>query len=304
MKERDIQLFRFLEKYKIIKASECKRIYDSKDYHRKRLKVLEKEGYIARINRFYIRLDTNGTRLMREIGYDYHKECRSKLYQERTKDVSKIATLTLDSGIEFSSSLEIKDKEIFTENGRKYIGLIKFQGKEYISYYISKDKEFVYIRQLLNDVQKTINYKNVLIFMDQYKFFNKSNQYFMFGKESTVIIKASKQNFERMRIIEKIDLYEIIMQIYKGKEILLSSWEKADYMTNTEEYIVLMPFIDTEKLHRLNIYYNENKKSNRQIDILTLKENIGKINEILTDTTNIIELDDLLGGINGEIEKV
>lgn len=241
---------------------------------------------------------------MREIGYDYHKECRSKNYQERIKDVSKIATLTLDSDIEFESSLEIKDRDIFTENGRKYIGLLKFQGKQYISYYISKDKEFVYTRQLLNDVQKTVNYKNVLIFMDQYKFFNKSNQYFMFGKESTVIVKASNQNFERMRLFEKIDLYEVIKPIYKGKEILLSSWEKADYMTETEEYIVLMPFIDTEKLHRLNIYYNENSKSDRKIDIITLKENIVKINEILTNSANIIELDDLLGGIDGETEKV
>ena len=65
-----------------------------------------------------------------------------------------------------------------------------------------------------------------------------------------------------------------------------------------------LTFIDTEKLHGINIFYNNNKMSNRKIDIITLKENKGKIEEILTNKVNIIEIDDLLGGIYGEIKKV
>ena len=67
-------------------------------------------------------------------------------------------------------------------------------------------------------------------------------------------------------------------------------------MTEDKQYIFLIPFIDTEKLHKLNIFYN-NKISNRKIDILTLKENKRKIEEILSNNTNIIELDNWLGGI-------
>ena len=84
----------------------------------------------------------------------------------------------------------------------------------------------------------------------------------------------------------------------------MSNWEKADYMTNDKQYIILMPFIDTEKLHKLNAFYKDNKSSKRDIAILTLKENKHKINEILTNRTNIIEIDGLLGGINGELEKI
>ena len=65
-----------------------------------------------------------------------------------------------------------------------------------------------------------------------------------------------------------------------------------------------MPFIDTEKLHKLNIFYNNNKNTNRKIDIITLRENKEKIDEILTNRTNIIEIDNLLGGIDGESKKV
>lgn len=285
-------------------ATECKRIYKSKGYHQKRLKVLEKEDYIKRVNRYYIKLNTKGTKLLREIGYNYHKVCRRNDYQDRVKEIAKIATLTLDSDIEFIPSWEIKDKGIFTEKGRKFIGKLKFQGKEYISYYISNEKEFVYIRQLINDIQKTINDENILIFMENFQFFNKGNQYLMFGKESTLIIKPTIENLELMRLFQKIDLYEVIRQFYKDKEVLLSNWKKADYMTDINEYIILMPFIDTEKLHRLNIFFKNNRKSDRKIDIITLKENKEKIKEILTNSVNIIELDDLLGGINGEVQKV
>lgn len=198
----------------------------------------------------------------------------------------------------------MKYNTIYTEKGRKFIGELNYQEKNYISYYISSNKEFIYIRQLINDIQKTVNYKNVLIFMENFKFFNKTNQYFIFGKESTVIIKANEKNFEKMELFQGLDLYEVIKQIYKEKEVLLSNWKKADYMIDTEQYIVLMPFIDTEKLHKLNIFYKNNQKSNRKIDIITLKENKEKINEILTNSANIIELDDLLGGIDGEIQKV
>lgn len=48
LSSRDIELICFLGRYKQIKAVDCKKIYQSKDYHRKRLKVLEKEGYIKR----------------------------------------------------------------------------------------------------------------------------------------------------------------------------------------------------------------------------------------------------------------
>ena len=191
---------------------------------------------------------------------------------------------------------KLKDNAIFTETARKFIGELTYQQKKYVAYYISKDKENVYIKQVINDIQKTIEYNNVIVFMENINILNKSNRYFIFGKASTLIINVNKTNLERMRYIQKADLYEVLKQIYENKEILLSNWKKADYMTEDKQYIFLIPFIDTEKLHKLNIFYN-NKISNRKIDILTLKENKRKIEEILSNNTNIIELDNWLGGI-------
>ena len=301
--EKDIRLMTFLKRYKIIEGKQCKKIYDSTEYHYKRLKQLEKEQYIKRVNRYYIKLDINGIKLMKDIGYDYKNICRKTRYKKRVKEIADIAAITLDSDIEFIPSWEMKDQAIFTETGRKYIGEIKYMQRKYITYYISKEKEFIYIKQVMNDIQKTTNYNNVLIFMEDTKMLNKSNLYFIFGRNSTLIINPTEINLKRMKLLQKIDIYEILEKVYKGKEISLSNWLKADFVTDDKQYIIFMPFIDTEKLHKLNIFYNNNKIFERKIDILTLSENKEKINEILTKKTNIIEIDNLMGGINGEMEK-
>ena len=106
-----------------------------------------------------------------------------------------------------------------------------------------------------------------------------------------------------MRRYEDIDFYEIIKQMYSNTEVLLSNWVKADYMTEDRTYIFFMPFIDTERLYGLNKFYNNNKNIIRKIDIITLKENKEKIEEILTNKTNVVEMDEWLGGIDGERQE-
>ena len=100
-----------------------------------------------------------------------------------------------------------------------------------------------------------------------------------------------------MRRIEQIDFYYVIKEIYYNEEVLLSNWKKADYMTESGNYIIVMPFIDTEKLYRLNMFYKNNQKTNRKIDIVTLNENKEKIDEILTSKANIVAIDRWLGGM-------
>mgnify|MGYP000513205790 FL=1 len=121
---------------------------------------------------------------------------------------------------------------------------------------------------------------------------------FSFGKDSTLIIKPTNKNLEIMKKIKNIDWYEIVKQIYSNKEILLSNWKRANYMTTDKRYVIIMIFLDTEKIKGLNVFYRNNQKENRKIDIITLKENEEKINEILIKKTNIIEIDNWLGGFD------
>ena len=278
-------------------GADCKRIYKSKYYYWKRLKILEKERYIKRVNRVYIKLDNRGTRLVKKFGYDYSFSCRSKEYIERVKQIAIVAGLTIDSNIDFVASWNIKGDTELTQASRKYLEKLIYQDKETLVYYISKDKAISYRSQIVNDIQKIIECENIIILLENMEMLN-DNQKFVFGKESTVIIKPTARNLLIMRKLEETDFYQITKQIYQNTEILLSNWENAEYMTEDNEYIVLMPFIDTEKLYRLNIFNRDIKNVKREISILTLKGNKEKINEILTNKTNIIEIDDWLGGID------
>ena len=144
---------------------DCRLIYGSKDYHRKRLKVLENEKYVKRVDRLYIKLANKGTRIVKEFGYDYSFACRKKMYIERINEIARIAALSINSTMEFMASWNLKNKNIYTETSRRYIGELKYLGQKRVVYYISKDKERVYISQIINDIQKIVKDKKVIIFI-------------------------------------------------------------------------------------------------------------------------------------------
>ena len=124
-----------------------------------------------------------------------------------------------------------------------------------------------------------------------------------FLMESTLgVIHLKGTNLELMRLFESIDLYEVLKMIYKGKEILLSDWDKADYMTEEGLYIFLMPFIDTAKLHKLNVFYKSNRNPDKRIDVVTMKENRNIIEKVLKLKINIVELDEWLKKVQIEME--
>ena len=252
-------------------GTDCKKIYNSKDYYRKRLKTLENERYIRRVNTSYIKLDDKGTKLVKTFGYNYSFSCRKKEYIERMCEIARIAALTLGSNIKFVASWDLKDNNIFTETSRKYLGELSYNDKKTLVYYISKNKQISYISQVKNDIRKIIGYNDIIIFTENMKIL-KQNSNFIFGNNSTIIIDPTYENLEIIRNIEKIDFYKIIKKIYLDKDILLSNWKNADYMTEDEEYIILMLFIDTEKLHRINIFFNSNKNTNKKINIMNINK--------------------------------
>lgn len=240
--QRDIELITFIGKYKKIKAVDCKKIYKSKDYYRKRLKVLEKSNYIKR-DKGIIKLDEEGRKLFNMFGYKNHNLCRNKDYQERVDDIVRIATVALGSNIEFTASWEMKDDKIYTNYGKKYIGKLKYQNEDYIVYYISKRNSSIYAKQILTDIKMTLLFNKVILFIEDFKIFNKANKYFITNKKSTLVINPTEHNLELMQFLEDIDIYDILRKIYVGQEILLSNWNRADYMTENGQYIICMPLL-------------------------------------------------------------
>lgn len=293
----DIEVLNFLSRFKMLKVEDASLIYKTKRYYRERVNKLIARGFVKRYKK-YIILDKKGRKELGITGSSYIKNADNESYMERLKYIASIATITINSNIEFIPSWEIKDKNIFTDTARRYIGKMIIESEEYIVYFLSSKKQHVYIKQVMCDINKVINYRNIIIFVDDINIINKKYAYMAFNKENTYIIQNSYENKEIIKQCNKIDLHEIMQYIYK-RELLISNWEMADYLLGQNQYIVNMLFINTEKIEKLNWYYTENTNTTKEVQVITLEENKEKIQEMLTSKCKIITFDKkILGGIS------
>ena len=292
----DFEVLKFLSNYKMLKVEDASLIYKTKRYYRQRVNKLIDKEYVKKY-KSYIILDKKGRKALDEVGSNYIKNIKNESYMERLKHIASIATLSIDSKILFIPSWNIKEKDKYTETARRYIGKIVIENKEYLTYYISAKKEHVYIKQLLFDVNKSINYDDIIIFVENFDVVNKRYSNLSFGKKNTFIILNTYENKEKIKEIIKTNTHELLENIYE-KEILISNWEIADYMLDDGTYLIYMPFINTEKIEKINWFYKENTNVKRKIEILTLEENKNKIQELLCSKCKIKTFDkEVLGGI-------
>ena len=100
--------------------------------------------------------------------------------------------------------------------------------------------------------------------------------------------------------MNSINIHDLLESLYE-KEVLISDWDKADYLLEDGRYIIYMPFINTEKITSINWYYLENSESNRKLEIVTLEENEKAIQGIVNNKCQIKSFNkNWLGGINEE----
>lgn len=290
----DIDVLKFLEKYKMLKVEDCSLIYKTKRYYRTRVNKLIENEFIKRYKN-YIMLSKKGREYLGITGSAYIKNMNNAAYLERLKYIASIATITINSNIKFIPSWEIKDKSIYTDTARRYVGKIIIEDNDYLIYYISKKKEHVYIKQLLFDINKSFANKNIIIFVEKLDILNKNYSYLTFEKDNTYVILNKNENKQIIKQYKNIDFYDIIQSMYE-EELLISDWEDADYLVNNK-YIINMPYINTQKLEKIYWFYKENTNINKSIDIITLKENKEKIEEMLDYKCNVkIFKEDLFGG--------
>ena len=294
LSKKDYEVLNFLLKYKMLKVEDASLIYKTKRYYRERINNLIYKKYVKRYKSFIV-LDKEGRKALGETGNNYIKNIKNEAYMERLKNIASIATLSIDSPSKFIPSWEMKEKDKFTETARRYIGKIMIDNEEFLTYYISAKKEHVYIKQLIFDINKAINYDNIIIFVENFDAINKRYSNLAFGKDKTLIILNTDENKEIIRKYNSIYPYEILERIFDD-EILVSDWEKADYLLEDGTYILYMPFIDTEKIERINWYYEENTNIKRNINIVTLRQNEQKLKGILKNKCSIKIIDNYIGG--------
>ena len=294
LSKKDYEVLNFLLKYKMLKVEDATLIYKTKRYYRERINNLIYKKYVKRYKSFIV-LDKEGRKVLGETGNNYIKNIKNEPYMERLKNIASIATLSIDSSIKFIPSWEIKEKDTFTETARRYIGKIVIDNEEFLTYYISAKKEHIYIKQLIFDINKSINFDNIIIFVEDFNVIDKRYSNLALGKDKTLIILNNNKNKEILRKYNSIYPYEILERLFDS-EILVSDWDKADYLLEDGIYILYMPFIDTEKIEKINWYYEENSNTKRNINVVTLRQNEQKLKEILNIKCSIKIIDNYIGG--------
>ena len=298
--EEDIKVLKFLSKYKILKIEDASLIYKTKSYYRQRVNKLIANRYVKRY-KSHIILDKAGRKILNEVGSGYIKNISNEPYMERLRNIASVATLSIDSEIQFIPSWDMKEKDRFTEKARRYIGKLKYDNKDYLVYYISSKKEHVYIKQVLFDINKALDNSNVIIVLESLDIIRKQYSNLSFWKKTTYIVLDTSANKEFLKRYEYTDIHELFETLYE-KDIMISNWEYADYLIEDGRYIINMMILDTEKISRLNWFFKENNMSKKDIEIITFKEYEFKIKELLEFNCNIKIIDkDLLGGISEEL---
>lgn len=281
LNKEDIEVLKFISKYKMLKVEDASLIYKTKRYYRQRINRLILKDYIKRY-KSYIIISKNGRKFLNEVGSLYIKNMHNESFMERLKNIASIATISINSNINFIPSWDIKERDKYTETSRRYIGKMNILNNDYLIYYLSSKKEHVYIKQLIFDINKSINHDEIIVFVDNYDIISKRYSNLSFGKQKTLVIKNTRINKELLKKYEYIDFHEIIEEMY-DREVLISNWDLADFYLEDNIYIINMPFINTEIIEQLNYYYMENGALNKKIEIWTLEENKEKLKELLAN---------------------
>ena len=154
-------------------------------YYPKRIRNLIQKNIIRKYNKYLV-LAENGYAFMKVLGQNTVPLRYDKKYTDRLKFISHLASIYhKEEYIDFIPSIEIKDKNKFTETSRKYIGILKIFGTNYLTYHISKEHTTKYINSVVYDLQKETRNKNILVLVDDIRRIELRN--FVFGFNSLII---------------------------------------------------------------------------------------------------------------------
>lgn len=280
----EISLLKFLGKFQYLNLNDTKYFFSSKKYYKKRISNLISKKYIRKNNNNLVLADT-GIKYVKSITSEYNRLNRNTRYLPRLLYISNLAAFYYNcETIKFIPSFDLKDRETFTITSRRYIGILKINGIEYLTYHISKFQDNRYISSVIYDIQKEKDYKNIIILVDDITKINTLD--FTFGFNQVLIIEDNLENREKLKYLNSVNWPNIIQDNFKNSYI--SEYNFCDYTNYKSQYISHFYFFDTEKINRIKQFI----KGNKNIDIIcdsTVKKKISK--EIPDAKYTVISLD-------------
>ena len=269
MKDYEKKIVLFVYRFKIVLSTNIKYLLGNKKYYQVVVKRLVDKGYLRRYKTKYLMLGQVGKKYIKELGYIYSKPSYKKEYVKRMTTISLLASLFIGNGIEFTPSFELKDFTHFRTQSRPFIGSIKFNGNDYLVYYISKKSSKRFCNSIIYDFQKEQKYKQAILFIEDINMIDikdyafGSNQFIIFSYPFENLIYLFREQF-------KID-YRKILDKFGYTNYFISKWYFCDYETQNKQFITFLPFIDCEKIYKLMTFCRENRKYIENLHIVCSK---------------------------------
>ena len=277
------ELIKFVAQYQYLNVNDEKYFFSSRKYYKERIKKLIDKKYLRR-NKLNLVLGTWGKEYAKSFEWVYNKTNTNQKYKERLIRLSHLGAFYHNcETVKFTPSFAVKDKESFTIIGRRYMGVLNYEGIKYLAYQITKDHNRQYISSLLFDIQKEVQHTNFVVLVHDMKVKDKYD--FGFGHNHMLIVEDTEENREKLKYIHRIRWLDIIKDYYDGK-VYMSSYNFCDYMDYDKKFVSTFYMYDQEKVNRIRGFLDVNE--NRQADIICSSELVGKLRKEIPEANYCI----------------
>ena len=143
--EDEVSLIKFIAKYQYLNVSDAKYFFNSSRYYRNRIKDLIDKNFLRKI-KWTLVLGKSSIQYVQALNFEFNKLNKNEKYRERLLRLSNNGAFYHNcNSVDFIPSFDIKDKQVLTTTGRRFIGIFDINGFEYLAYQILNEHDKKYI---------------------------------------------------------------------------------------------------------------------------------------------------------------
>ena len=288
--EDEISLIKFIAKYQYLNVKDAKYFFNSSRYYRNRIRDLIDKKFLRKI-KWILVLGKSGIQYVQALNLEYNKLNKNEKYRERLLRLSNIAAFYYNCNtVDFTPSFDIKDKQVVTTTGRRFVGIFDINGFDYLVYQILKEHDNKYIESVIYDIQKERKYKNIIVLVNDINRINLDN--FAFESNAVLVIEDNDINREKLKYLHSIRWSKLVEQCYK--DVYLAKYIFCEYSNDKDKFINTFYFLDTEKINRFKNFIRESLTKRayvictRELETILRKE-LPEANFCVVDLENYID---------------
>lgn len=270
--ERDIELLKMLAEHITIRTDNVGQLYQTKKYHKERLRKLKDAKYIKN-NYGYVFLGIEGERYLKSIGITPKAKPPSKSnYLERVKQRSDLYFDFLGSPWRFIDGRELKKQYGSIDRSSMFIGLLS-GWTEYIVYFLTKyydKKQIENMKHEISNLYRLGIYRAVIFYKDRKERERYRDE--SLGIKEQLLLPYSV-GVELLKKHGEKDIVRAAAKRVYG-ELGEPAWKEADYEAGGKQIMVLI-LNDVEKKAKIRNYLDLTAfryTERQEIEILCLED--------------------------------